>query len=92
MKCQKFQLKKSNKYSCFLGCNAVYTFTDISEVLAVSIVRSMGPDYEGSKHLFKSVDFYQTTRRNNSKDSHFHTRRLEYLKSALICKARASTG
>jgi hypothetical protein len=28
-----------------------------------------------------SVNFYQTTRRNNPEDSHFHTRRRENLKS-----------
>jgi hypothetical protein len=28
-----------------------------------------------------SVNFYQTTRRNNPEDSHLHTRRLEDLKS-----------
>jgi hypothetical protein len=28
-----------------------------------------------------SVNFYQTTRRNNSEDSHLHTRRRENLKS-----------
>jgi hypothetical protein len=28
-----------------------------------------------------SVNFYQTTRRNNQEDSHLHTRRRENLKS-----------
>jgi hypothetical protein len=31
-----------------------------------------------------SVNFYQTTRRNNPEDSHLHTRRLQNLKSQLI--------
>jgi hypothetical protein len=31
-----------------------------------------------------SVNFYQTTRRNNPEDSHFHSRRLENLKSQSI--------
>jgi hypothetical protein len=28
-----------------------------------------------------SVNFYQTTRRNNPEDSHLHNRRSDYLKS-----------
>jgi hypothetical protein len=31
-----------------------------------------------------SVNFYQTTWRNNSEDSHLHTRRCENLKSHLV--------
>jgi hypothetical protein len=31
-----------------------------------------------------SVNFYQTTRRNNPEDSHLHTRRRETLKSHII--------
>jgi hypothetical protein len=31
-----------------------------------------------------SVNFYQTTRRNNPEDSHLHTRRRENLKSHLV--------
>jgi hypothetical protein len=31
-----------------------------------------------------SVNFYQTTRRNNPEDSHLHTRRRENLKSHII--------
>jgi hypothetical protein len=31
-----------------------------------------------------SVNFYQTTRRNNPEDSHLHTRRRENLKSHIL--------
>jgi hypothetical protein len=47
-------------------------FTDVSEMLAVSIIRAHRPE--------TSVNFCQTTRRNNSEDSHLHTRRRENLK------------
>jgi hypothetical protein len=36
---------------------------------------------EGAITSDTSVNFYQTTRRNNPEDSHFHTRRRENLKS-----------
>jgi hypothetical protein len=32
-----------------------------------------------------SANFYQTTRRNNTEDSHLHTRRRENLKSRYFC-------
>jgi hypothetical protein len=35
----------------------------------------------GSKTSEMSVNFYQTTRRNNPEDSHLHTRRRENPKS-----------
>jgi hypothetical protein len=41
-------------------------------------------DDGGSKHLWKSIYFYQTTRRNNPEDSHIHTRRRENLKSHIV--------
>jgi hypothetical protein len=45
-----------------------------SEVLAASIIRAMSTSET-------SVNFYQTTRRNNPEDSHFRTLRRENLKS-----------
>jgi hypothetical protein len=36
---------------------------------------------ERAKTSETSVNFYHTTRRNNPKDNHLHTRRLENLKS-----------
>jgi hypothetical protein len=42
-------------------------FTDVSEVLTASVTSVT------SNHL--SVNFYQSTRRNNPKDSHLHTHR-----------------
>jgi hypothetical protein len=41
----------------------------VSEVITASIIKAM-----------RSVNFYQTTRRNIPKDSHPHTRRRENLK------------
>jgi hypothetical protein len=43
-------------------------------------LRYQGPDDEGSTYE-TSVNFYQTTRRNNPEDSHLHTGRRENLKS-----------
>jgi hypothetical protein len=34
-----------------------------------------------------SVNFYQTTRRNNPEDSHLHTRRLENMKSHSVSRS-----
>jgi hypothetical protein len=47
-------------------------FADVSEVLAAAIIRTMS--------YSSPVNFYQTTRRNNTEDSHLHTRRRENLK------------
>jgi hypothetical protein len=46
-------------------------FTDVSEVLAASIMKAT------------VINFYQTTRRNNPEERHFHNRRHENLKSHL---------
>jgi hypothetical protein len=46
-------------------------------MLYASIIRAMSI-YE------TSVNFYQTTQRNNPEDSHLNTRRRENLKSRLI--------
>jgi hypothetical protein len=39
---------------------------------------------EGASTSETSANFYQTTRRNNPKDSHLHTRRRENLKSRIF--------
>jgi hypothetical protein len=52
-------------------------FTDISEVLAASNIRSTSET---------SVNFYQTTWRNKPVDSHLHTRHCQNLKSHMHCK------
>jgi hypothetical protein len=44
-----------------------YTFTNVSEVLAASIIRTMMEAASTSETL---VNFYQTTRRYNPEDSH----------------------
>jgi hypothetical protein len=54
------------------------TFTDVSEVLAASIIRALM--MEAASTSEKSVNFNQTTLRNNPEDSHLHTRRRENLK------------
>jgi hypothetical protein len=54
-----------------------WKITDVSEVLAASIVRAMMKAASTSE---TSVTFYQITRRNNPAHSHLHTRRRENLK------------
>jgi hypothetical protein len=49
-------------------------------VLAASIITLM---MEAASTSETSVNFYQTTQRNNPEDSHLHTRRRENLKSHL---------
>jgi hypothetical protein len=70
-------------------------FTDVSEALAASIIRAMRKTLEKNLGLWllialmmeaasasvTSVNFYQTTRRNNSEDSHLHTHCRENLKT-----------
>jgi mannose-6-phosphate isomerase class I len=46
-------------------------FTDVSEVLAASII--IGLIMEAASASDTSVNFYQTTWRNNPEDSHLHT-------------------
>jgi hypothetical protein len=46
-----------------------------------SLVRFISLMMEAASTSEASVNFYQTTRRNNREDSHLHTRRREYLKS-----------
>jgi hypothetical protein len=48
-------------------------------VLAAFVIRAT------SKPCEESVNFYQTTRRNNPEDSHLHIRRRENLKSHCLC-------
>jgi hypothetical protein len=54
-------------------------FTDVSEVIRAIIALMM----EAVSTSKTSVNFYQTTRRNNTQDSHLHTRRRKKLKSHL---------
>jgi hypothetical protein len=59
-------------------------FTDVSEALAASIIRAMiALMMEASGASEKSVNVYQTTRRNIPEDNHLHIRRRENLKSRL---------
>jgi hypothetical protein len=60
-------------------------FTDVSEILAASIIRSLSVlMMEAASTSETSANFYQTTRRNNSEDSHIFTRRCENLKSCIL--------
>jgi hypothetical protein len=56
-------------------------FTDVSEVLAASIIAPMIKAASTSETF---VNFYQTTRRYNPEDSHLRTHRRENLKSHII--------
>jgi hypothetical protein len=55
--------------------------TDVSEVLAVSIIRAIALKMETAKTSETSVNFYQATRHYNPEDSHLRTHRRENLKS-----------
>jgi hypothetical protein len=54
-------------------------------------LRHQGDEYarvmEAARTSETSVNFYQTTRRNNPEDSHLHTRRPENLKFHLLLSA-----
>jgi hypothetical protein len=56
-------------------------FPDVSEVLAAFIIRAMM--MEAAKTSETSVNFYQTTQRQNPEDTILHTRRRENLKCHL---------
>jgi hypothetical protein len=51
-------------------------------VLAASIIRAMSMEAASTSET--SVNFYQTTLRNNTEDNHFHIRRRENLKSHVL--------
>jgi hypothetical protein len=57
-------------------------FSVVSEVLATSIIRAFSDPLimKAARTSETSVNFYQTTQRNNPGDSHLHTRRRENLK------------
>jgi hypothetical protein len=61
--------------------------TDVSEVLGSSIIRAasiiIALMMEAAGISETSVNFYQTTRRNNPEEGHLQTRRRENLKSQL---------
>jgi hypothetical protein len=50
-----------------------WKFTDVSEVLAASVIQHSPVDKGTSE---TSVNFYQTTRRNNPEDSHKDSREM----------------
>jgi hypothetical protein len=57
-------------------------FTDVSEVLAASIIRTIiALVAEAASTSETSVNFYQTTRRNKRKDGHLHICCYYFLKS-----------
>jgi hypothetical protein len=49
-------------------------FTNVSEVLAASIIRAMSEMMETTSISETSVNFYEITRRNIPEDSHFHSK------------------
>jgi hypothetical protein len=53
-------------------------------MLAASIIAIIRVMMEAANTSETSVNFYQTTWRNNPEDSHLHTRRRENLKSHKI--------
>jgi hypothetical protein len=53
-------------------------------VFAASILKAMALMMKAANNSEMSVNFYQTTCRNNPEDSYLHTRRREKLKSYLV--------
>jgi hypothetical protein len=53
-------------------CSLVEVYTDVSEVLAASIIRAITyrPHMEAASTSETLLNFYQTTQRNNKEDSH----------------------
>jgi hypothetical protein len=56
-------------------------FTNVSEVLAASIIMAIVLMMEAASTSETSANFYQSSRRYNPEDSHLHTRCRENLKS-----------
>jgi hypothetical protein len=60
--------------------------TDVSKVLAASIIRGMsGLMMEAASTSETSVNFCQTTWSSNPEDSHLHIHHHENLKSHMMC-------
>jgi hypothetical protein len=59
-------------------------FSNVSEVLAATIVRTNALMMEAAKTSQTLVNVYQTTRRYNPEDSHLRTHRRKNLKSYLF--------
>jgi hypothetical protein len=64
-------------------CILVEKFTDVLEVLAASIIIALMTKAASTSEA--SVNFYQTTQRNKTENSHLHTRRRENLKCHHKC-------
>jgi hypothetical protein len=76
-----------------LGCCAVQSGTKLptfQRCLAASIIRAISLMMEVASTCQTSVNFYETTRRNNPEDSHLHWRR--YLVNILITNCRYRPG
>jgi hypothetical protein len=58
--------------------------TEVSEVLAASIIRVIALMTEAARTSETSVNFYQTTRRNNTEFKHLHIRRRKNLKFHIL--------
>jgi hypothetical protein len=72
--------KSSRRISSGFLPHAVYrNFTDVSEVLADSVIRAMVTEAETTSET--SENFYRTARRNNPEGSQLRIRRLENLRS-----------
>jgi hypothetical protein len=69
-------------------------FANVPDVLVASVIRSIERlnvlTIEATSTSETSVNFYQTTRRNNPEDSRFHTRRRKNLKSFMETFSKTS--
>jgi hypothetical protein len=61
----------------------VVWFIDVSEVLAAYVIRVIIKIMQAASISETSVNFYQTTQRNNLEESNLYTRRHDNLKSHL---------
>lgn len=77
---------KTIEDSCCQGCSAMQNckFTDVSQVLAVYVIKVMITLMEAARSSDMFVNIYQTAWCYNIEDRHFHTHHHENLKFCLI--------
>jgi hypothetical protein len=71
-------------YQAEVAVPSVVDFSETHVILKMAVFWTVAPIalmLEAASTSETSVNFYQTTRRNNPEESHLHTRRCENLKS-----------
>jgi hypothetical protein len=74
LECHRAELEQERRWLTFGLLHRAFwnKFTDVSEAIALTMVTASASE--------TSVNFYESTRRNNPEDSHVHTRHRESLK------------